>query len=220
LDANGDPGFVDTNDPNDFHLGPNSPCIDAGDPGFNDFNETDIDGECRIMFGKNALRVDLGADEYYWPKADFNHDEIVNFFDFALFACHWHTPYADVNLAGDIDIEIDDLAAFCDDWLWIAPWSDLYETLMSESGEGMVMQSMAAEATITESLESAPQPTAESVYLPTTYVEPPVETEALMVERLVNWLDDVWLNGDLSDVMTEQEYLAFRQAIAESVEAE
>jgi uncharacterized repeat protein (TIGR01451 family) len=220
LDANGDPGFVDTNDPNDFHLGPNSPCIDAGDPNFTDSNEADIDGECRIMFGKTALRVDIGADEHFWPKADFNRDGIVNFFDYALFACHWHTPYADVNLAGDIDIEIDDLAAFCDDWLWIAPWSDLYKTLMSQGGDGMAMQSMAAEAAIPESLESAQQQTAESADLPMTYVEQPVETEALMVERLVNWLDDVWLTGGLSEVWTEQEYLAFRQSIAESVEAE
>ena len=215
-----DPCFMDTNEPNEYHLGPNSPCIDTGDPCFIDFNETDIDGECRIMFGKTALRVDIGADEHFWPKADFNRDGTVNFFDYALFACHWHTPYADVNLAGDIDIEIDDLAAFCEDWLWLAPWSDLYETLMSQGGDGMAMQSMPAEAVIPESLESAPQPAAESADLQTTYVEPPVETEALMVERLVNWLDDVWQTGDLSDVMTEQEYLAFRQAIAESAEAE
>jgi parallel beta-helix repeat protein len=216
-----DPCFVDA-DSNDYHLGPNSPCIDKGKPNSTEPNETDLDGEDRVMDGdyNNIAIVDIGSDEYYWPKADFNHDEIVNFFDYALFAFHWHTPYADVNLAGDIDIEIDDLAAFCDDWLWIAPWSDLYETLMSQGGNGMAMQSMAAEAAIPESLESAPQPAAESADLQTPYVEPPVETEALMVERLVNWLDNVWLTSDLSDVMTEQEYLAFRQAIAESVEAE
>jgi hypothetical protein len=87
-------------------------------------------------------------------------------------------------------------------------------------GDGMVMQSIADETTIPESLESAQQVTSESADLSAPYVEPPVETEALMVERLVNWLDDVWQTGGLSDVMTEQGYLAFRQSIAESVAAE
>jgi hypothetical protein len=53
-----DPCFVDA-DANDFHLKLNSPCINAGDPNFNDVNEVDIDGDPRIM---NA-RVDMGADE-------------------------------------------------------------------------------------------------------------------------------------------------------------
>ena len=52
-----------TPDGNDFHLDPNSPCVDTGDPCFSDFSDKDIDGEYRIMFGKTAMRVDMGADE-------------------------------------------------------------------------------------------------------------------------------------------------------------
>jgi uncharacterized repeat protein (TIGR01451 family) len=220
LDANGDPCFMNTNEPNEYHLGPNSPCIDTGDPCFIDFNETDIDGECRIMFGKTALRVDIGADENYWSRADYNRDEVVNFIDYAKLAGAWRTVNPAYSLDGDTDVDINDLAVFCDDWLWLAPWSELYETLMSQGGDGMAMQSMADETTIPELLELTPQPAAESADLSAPYVEPAVETKADMIERLVNWLDDVWLTGGLSDIMTEQEYLAFRQAIAESVEAE
>jgi len=45
----------------DYHLRPDSPCINAGDPNYvAGPNETDIDGEARVMFG----RIDMGADEF------------------------------------------------------------------------------------------------------------------------------------------------------------
>ncbi len=57
---NEDPHFVNP-DINDFHLLPNSPCINMGDPTYvSGPNETDIDNEQRIIGG----RVDIGMDEY------------------------------------------------------------------------------------------------------------------------------------------------------------
>jgi hypothetical protein len=45
----------------DFHLLPDSPCINAGDPiSFYGLNDTDIDGQTRIV----ANRIDIGADEF------------------------------------------------------------------------------------------------------------------------------------------------------------
>jgi len=45
----------------DYHLKSSSPCIDSGDPDFISINnETDIDGQKRIM----THRVDIGADEF------------------------------------------------------------------------------------------------------------------------------------------------------------
>jgi hypothetical protein len=59
-------------DGNDFHLLQESPCINAGDPNFvPEPNETDIDGEPRVMLG----RVDMGADEFNPFEIDFT---IVN----------------------------------------------------------------------------------------------------------------------------------------------
>jgi parallel beta-helix repeat protein len=55
-----DPMFVDPEN-NDYHLRPDSPCIDAGDPNFVPvLGETDIDVEPRVM----GIRVDIGADEF------------------------------------------------------------------------------------------------------------------------------------------------------------
>jgi hypothetical protein len=66
-----DPCFVDPNKGN-YHLLADSPCINAGDPNFvAEPNETDIDGELRVMLG----RVDMGADEFNPFTATF---EVVN----------------------------------------------------------------------------------------------------------------------------------------------
>jgi len=48
----------------DYHLLPDSPCIDAGDPNYvAEPNETDLDGRPRIISG----RIDMGAYEYSPP---------------------------------------------------------------------------------------------------------------------------------------------------------
>ncbi|UCF42554.1 MAG: right-handed parallel beta-helix repeat-containing protein [Planctomycetota bacterium] len=55
-----DPCFADAAG-GDYHLRPSSPCVDAGDLNYaGEPNETDIDGEPRIING----RIDMGADEY------------------------------------------------------------------------------------------------------------------------------------------------------------
>ena len=49
-----------------------SPCVDAGDPNYEAGpNETDIDGEPRVM----GMRVDMGADETVSLSIDLNMDE-------------------------------------------------------------------------------------------------------------------------------------------------
>lgn len=202
-----DPRFVEA-DMNDFHLKPDSNCIDAGDPCFIDFNETDIDGECRILFGKTALRVDMGADEFYWPKADFDNDEIVNFIDFAIWAPAWHTIDSNFSLDDDEDIDIYDLAQFCNDWLWVAPWTDLYQTLL-EQHDSAVMGTVA---------QSPVEPMAPinraSVEGPVESYEAsePVSYEELIPE-LVEWLDQKWQSGEID--WSEEDYLDFRKKIQE-----
>jgi len=58
-----DPLFVESNG-NGYHLPPISLCINAGDPNFvAGPDQTDIDGQVRV----DAIRVDIGADEYVGP---------------------------------------------------------------------------------------------------------------------------------------------------------
>lgn len=61
----------------DFRLSADSPCIDAGDPGFvPQPNERDLDGHARVLCG----RVDMGA--YEFGIGDFDCDRDVDLFDF------------------------------------------------------------------------------------------------------------------------------------------
>ncbi len=53
-----DPLFVDLAGGN-YHLDPDSPCINTGDPGGDYSGQTDMDGSPRVM----GARVDIGADE-------------------------------------------------------------------------------------------------------------------------------------------------------------
>jgi len=60
----------------DYHLLPDSPCIDAGDPNYlASPDETDFDGQPRIIGG----RIDIGADEFHGnntePIADAGPDQ-------------------------------------------------------------------------------------------------------------------------------------------------
>jgi hypothetical protein len=223
-----DPCFIDAVN-YDFHLDTNSPCIDTGDPCFDDFNETDIDGECRIMDGDSngTLRVDMGADEYYWPKADFDRNEIVNFIDFAMFAPAWLETNADISLDTDNDVDINDLAQFCKDWLWIAPWSDMYQMLLAQRDSfrmNMAAQSAAESAALIDRT-----PDVVVIEEPLAVEEPAVAEESVsntemseseaglteeQIEENVEWLDQVWLSGGLEG-WSEQEYLEFRIIIQE-----
>ncbi|MDP2896332.1 MAG: putative Ig domain-containing protein [bacterium] len=47
----------------DYHLLPNSPCVDIGDGTPDDLTETDLDGEPRVLQGYGRLEPDIGADE-------------------------------------------------------------------------------------------------------------------------------------------------------------
>ena len=66
-------GYLDANDVwinGDYHLLPDSPCVDAGDPNYvAEPNGTDLDGKPRVLDGDNdgISVVDMGAYEYNPP---------------------------------------------------------------------------------------------------------------------------------------------------------
>ena len=128
-----DPNSTPT-DPNDdfwvngdYHLLPDSPCIDTGDPNYpEDANEFDIDGDTRIIGG----RIDMGADEYAFGElSDFSGNGIVSFEDFAVLAEYWMDYVCaepdwcegcDFDHSGLVDLN--DLRKFAENWLWQAAW--------------------------------------------------------------------------------------------------
>ncbi len=97
-----DPMFVD-----EFHIGLDSPCLDAGDPNYiSEPGDTDLDGDNRVING----RVDMGADEV---PVDTDGDGVLDDDD----VCN-NTP-VDIPVdaagrpVGDIDLDCDiDLTDF------------------------------------------------------------------------------------------------------------
>ena len=197
------PTFKNPDDPNDLHIDVNSPCKDAGDPNGDYGDETDIDGESRVKYG----RVDMGADEYYWSPADFNRDEAVNFLDYAELANNWQktddvSDYNDIyDLEDNNSIDYNDLALFCEDWLWQPAWTQSGGRMMGY-GMGYGWGSGLEQG----SYQFAPAK------------QPPLQVESPDIEELIDWLDGLWFDGDLQEYMTKDEYLEFRKAIQKSIE--
>jgi uncharacterized repeat protein (TIGR01451 family) len=150
------PQFAYDGDPNVviYHLLPDSPCIDKGNPGLSYADQNDIDGETRLM----GTYVDMGADEInpdcddVYNAYDWNADGIVNLYEFNAFSKAWlsrdpndPTLPSDPNLIDpnefinwdsrcDLNqnyrVDLPDILLFADDniWLWVACWrTDIQE---------------------------------------------------------------------------------------------
>jgi len=188
---NSDPCFAHA-DANNFHIKPESKCIDNANSALvTDPNETDIDGECRIMDGdfNGTDIVDMGADELYWPKCDYDDSEIVNFVDFTFFANAWHGSNDTIDLDDDSFVDIEDLKLFCNDWLWVAPWSARYEQMsktpwgMTAGGDGGAM------AISSDGVCAAPALPALTSSTTTTAEAEPLSAER--IEELIDWTESL-----------------------------
>jgi len=205
------PCFVDEpNDPNNYHLGPNSPCIDTGYPDLilDDPNETDIDAEDRIIDGdaNGTDIVDMGADEYYWSAADYSGDGLVNFIDYAYFANAWLIDEPEISLDDDSDVDYNDLDLFCQDWLWEGPWKKPYFPCF---GSGMLIPCRGG--------MGMPGGEGFGLYEPVQQIQqakPEISEDD--IEEIIEWLDERWFSGELEGVMSEAEYLDFREAVENS----
>jgi hypothetical protein len=135
--------YNDPNTPLGWHILPNSPCINKGDPSLSYTGESDIDNQNRVYYGT----VDIGADEEtcedIYNPLDWDHDGLVNLKEFAIFANAWqsHSPQQSgvdpnlcvrwnetVNLNPDYVIDFKDLRFFCQGYQgyagypWMACW--------------------------------------------------------------------------------------------------
>jgi len=150
----------------------------------------------------SVLDVDFPA-----TFGDFNADDEVDYLDLALFVEHWLDSANDVNTTYDAmyeepnnwsgSIDFRDFSAFAGNWQ--PAWT-----------QGMMMgQSMSQSLDFTEDIyPSAPAEQPEP--------EPQPQATEVDIQRLVQWLEELWLSGELNGHITEDEYLEFRKAIQES----
>jgi len=192
----------------DYHLRFESPCIDTGDPNGDYSGQTDIDGESRVFDGdyNEVPIVDMGADEYYWSPADFNTDGFVNFFDYAIFAGAWLTTptnqyYNDIcDLIDNDYIDSNDLARFCEDWLWQTAWAKAFPSAYDEGlGRSMSMGMGEGFFPSIQAKQAQPELTAEDI------------------EEILKWLEDLWLtNDEVRKMITEDEWLKFIESVKQA----
>ena len=114
-----------------YHLIASSPCMDAGDPNYvAGPNETDIDGDPRVVFGQ----IDMGADEVYSDDSSLillSKSEI-NFIAMGLYSAPQTDSFVIKNYGiEDLDWSIEG-ADECD-WLGIEPANGLLQFEESEN---------------------------------------------------------------------------------------
>ena len=200
----------------DYHLISGSPCIDAGYPEGDYAGQTDIDGEPRVFDGdaNETEIVDMGADEYYWSPADFNSDGLVNFFDYALIAGAWLTIptdqyYNDIcDLIDNNCIDYNDLARFCEDWLWQTAWAKTFPFAYGQTmGRGLGMSQAVSESFV---VTQVPYPS-----VLTKEAQP--EVIEVDIEVIVKWLFELWLtNDEVRKMISEDEWLKFIESVIQS----
>ena len=120
-------GYENTPLGGDYHLLPESLCIDIGDNNVVPPSAaTDLDGKPRFIDGDcdDAEIVDLGAYEFA-HVGDFNFDGDIDLADFAIFGLAWSTeptdeqwnPICNVNTPADNSIDMPDFGVFVENWL-------------------------------------------------------------------------------------------------------
>ena len=145
----------------------------------------------------------MGADEYYWSPADINTDGFVNFFDYAFFASAWQSDpnnqyYNEIcDLVDNNYIDSNDLARFCEDWLWQAAWAKAFPSAYDE-GFGRSMGMGMGE-------DFFPSIEAEKALPELTVAD---------IEEILKWLAELWLTDDeVRKMITEDEWLKFTESV-------
>ena len=101
-------------------------------------------------------------------------------------------------------IDYNDLALFCDDWLWVGGWTQDFMMMYG----GMGMQEGGYSVSVSEPFWQTEEQTSEAEELEGEFEEPDLAA-------IIEFIDIVWLSGDLKESMTEEQYVELRKAIEE-----
>jgi len=116
-----------------------SPCVDAGDPSI-DWGEELYPHGTRLNMGAYGGTVEASMSSSIAGNiADFNNDNIVNLFDYAILAENWHVYKKllreDINRDGVVDVS--DLVRFAEQWLAKAHQAIYQNSLDTDPGWSM-----------------------------------------------------------------------------------
>jgi len=120
-----DPLFADP-DNDDYHLDPNSPCIDVGsNDAVPEGITTDLEGDPRIVDGDRDgyCDVDMGAYEYQWPcVGDADGDLDTDHSDMGIVLAHWGQTEEDPEWDPMADLDCDGSVGHTDLGIVLADW--------------------------------------------------------------------------------------------------
>jgi len=207
-----DPNFIDA--PNhDYHLNAVSPCIDTGDPAGSYDDEIDIDVQWRLI----GELIDMGADEYCpgddSNPADFNSDGAVDLLDYSELANVWLLDNTDpgwnalYDLVANHAINLPDLDAFGQNWLWLACWNNTPQYFSSSQnmsmGMGLILPLKQTLASTETSLPSAPLTSEQQIQL--------------LMEN-ITFLEEIWESSDdVRQTFTPQQWSDWLKSISDQV---
>jgi len=219
--------YGDPNLHNDFHLAPNSPCLDKGQDNHG-LHERDLDGDARHTGGG----VDIGADEICCADVshpwDWNADGLVNLPDLTVLGRAWLTIQpgyagdpnncigwdARCDFNGDHCVDLRDLNLLCEDWLWRACWRP------EEAGGGMLGMGLGGAGESTPAALSA-EASLSASDTPTTALArtaPAIAQEIDQLEEGIAWLVETWLaDPDLQAAIPEADLKDFLNRLYDSL---
>ena len=173
--------------------------------------------------------VDIGADEYCNETsnyADFNNngegDGIVNMLDFAVLskACLSYGPYSEsdpntYNWENNCDLEdndiidVNDLALFVDEWLWMTC------TRMEELPVQMMSMGMGMQKSMFEGLATI----AKNQWLqPSTAPKLTIEEQIEQLKEIIDFLEEIWFDEELQKEIDHQDWDDFMNKVYNSME--
>ena len=107
----------------------------------------------------------------------------------------------------DYDVDLNDFASFCDNWLWQACWRENYVVMysMSGGGESMMMAAPPLAATL-------------SVYEPQPAPEKSIREQIFGIEDCIEFLEKIWLEDPyIQKEIDPDDWKLFMDAVYDSL---